>query len=491
LNRVGWVAPVVILAFAGVLRFWALGRPDSLVFDELYYVRDAISQLAHGFPTTWPNDDPSFTGDNSQSFNAAPNSIAHPPLGKWLIGVGVLLFGSDTGWGWRFAVAAAGVATVGMTMRLSHVLTRSMWVACLAGLLLAIDGVHVVLSRVALLDGLLTLFVVLGALCIAHDWRYMQRTLKTRLVRWWRPWMLAAAVAFGAATAVKWSGLYAFAAFLVATTLGDLVFRASREHRPWFGAGLQAFATACIALPVAFVTYLVSWLGWILAPGGQFRSPDTSWWESLWRWHAHSFSWHSTLDAAHPYEASALTWPLGLRPTAMYFSLDDTQAAAITPLPNVLVTWGGALALLLLVWVVLRSSWAALRARNTRPLMTSTVAVSTFVLTGYLSGWLPWVLTFSRSAVFQFYAVVLTPFAAIALALALTALAGVAGQQRLFGVAGLKLHGSAPAVHGRRLAVALYVGVAVLLSVMFWPLWIGMPVEFWFYQWHLWLPGWA
>ena len=45
LQRLRWIAPGAILALAALLRLWALGRPDSLVFDELYYVRDAVTQL--------------------------------------------------------------------------------------------------------------------------------------------------------------------------------------------------------------------------------------------------------------------------------------------------------------------------------------------------------------------------------------------------------------------------------------------------------------
>ncbi len=29
----------------GVLRFWRLDRPDRLVFDEIYYVKDAVAYL--------------------------------------------------------------------------------------------------------------------------------------------------------------------------------------------------------------------------------------------------------------------------------------------------------------------------------------------------------------------------------------------------------------------------------------------------------------
>nr|MBP6686185.1 phospholipid carrier-dependent glycosyltransferase [Leucobacter sp.] len=152
------VAVFAVLALAAILRFWALGRPDMLVFDELYYVRDAITQLAHGFTTSWLDDDPLM----GASYTSDPSFSVHPPLGKWIIALGLAVFGDSSGWGWRSAVALTGVATVGLTMLLAWRISRSSVVAILAGLFLAIDGVHVVLTRLGLLDGVLTFFVVLG-----------------------------------------------------------------------------------------------------------------------------------------------------------------------------------------------------------------------------------------------------------------------------------------------------------------------------------------
>ena len=35
----GWLAPLLVTVLAGILRFWNLGHPHSLVFDETYYER--------------------------------------------------------------------------------------------------------------------------------------------------------------------------------------------------------------------------------------------------------------------------------------------------------------------------------------------------------------------------------------------------------------------------------------------------------------------
>lgn len=547
-----WAAPTAVIAVAFALRFWALDRPGVLVFDELYYVRDAISQLAHGFPTVWPDDDPDMSGARAMAFTDDPSYAVHPPLGKWLIGLGVLLFGAGDGWGWRSAVALAGVATVAVTMLLGYRLSRSPVIAWTAGLLLAIDGVHVTLSRVALLDGFLAFFVVLGALFVWLDQERVARD-PSRQIAWRRPWLLAAGLAFGAATAVKWSGLYPLAFFLVLITVWDAAarFREARDlrgrthrgssdpvvahapqPRPLLGSALQAAATAAIALPAALLAYLASWTGWIAAPDGWGSAPGVPWPVALWRYHAEMLAWHGTLSAPHPYQAHPFTWPLALRPTAMYeIGWGPDQGCAwsacvsgITPLPNPIVTWAGVAALWALAWLALREARTARGAvsvpgtavagsaaagstaagstvaGSTAAARDPLIAASVFVIVGYLSGWLPWLLTFSRSAVFQFYAVVLAPFSALALALVLGMLCGIRVRGPILepapsmadaGVNPPAASDDADALQGRRAAVACFLSVAVVLALLFFPVWSGMPVAEWFWRAHMWLPGWS
>lgn len=497
LAHVRWVAVAAVLTLAALLRFWALGEPATLVFDELYYVRDAVSQLAHGVPTTWPDDDPDFGGERARSFGDQPGSVAHPPLGKWIIGLGILAFGPDSGWGWRAAVAVAGTLTVAVTMRLGWLLSRRFAVACLAGLVLAIDGVHVVLSRVALLDGLLTLAVTVAALCAWQD--HVAVSAAAARARpapppllWRRPWLLAAGLAFGCAAAVKWSGLFPLLAFLLLGVVRDVQLsrRAAGPHPVRRGLGKSLLAAA-IALPAAALASLASWTGWILAHLA--RDPGTPWPGALLRFHLDTLAWHGTLSAPHPYQSSPLTWPLGLRPTAMFLEhrpagpdcgWPDGCVAAISPIPNVLITWAGLVAVLLLCGVALHALWLLRRGRP-----APGAAVAAFVATGYLSGWLPWVAAVSRSAVFQFYAVVLTPFSALALALVLGALLGLR-RGSTAGLPPLALDPGHRAVLGRRIAVAIFLALALAVSALFFPVWSGMPIPEWFWRAHLWLPGW-
>lgn len=493
-----WLAPAGVLALAAALRFWSLGTPDTLVFDELYYVRDAISQLAHGFPTDWPDDNPDF---DPSAHTDEPAYVAHPPLGKWLIALGVMVFGPETGWGWRASTALAGVLTVALTMRLGWRLTGSLWVACVAGLVLAVDGVHVTLSRVSLLDAHLTLVVLLGVLLILRDHDATARQLVTRVrerseprgpgrdrgtwsarigpIRVWRPWLFAATGVFGLAAGIKWSGLYALAGFLLLVVAQDLIARRRlRARMPWLGTLLQSLV---LAVPLALMTiaaYLSTWAGWILTQGGWGRDSGP-WPITLVNLHMDLLAWHASLTAPHPFASHPLSWPFGIRPTGMFFADNgDGWVSAITPLPNALVTLGGVAAL---VWCLACLGWAMVRRPRAVAQSRLLLGLSVIVV-GYLSGWLPWVLTPSRSAVFQFYAVILTPFAALALAVAL---AWLADRLRM------PLPRLQPrAREGRRLAVWVFLGSAVILGLFFWPMWSGQPQPEWFWRVHLWLPSW-
>lgn len=528
-NEHRWVVPFAVMLLAAGIRFANIGYPsDSLIFDEVYYVKDAASQLIHGFPTEWPvGFEYRFGPEEIAQMSSDAANAVHPPLGKWLIGLGMLMFGIESSIGWRFAVALFGALTVGVLMMLTYRLTRSVWVASLAGFLLAIEGVSIVMSRVALLDGFLAFFALLGVLFMAfdHDW-VTQRWLRFVRVRahsstnWgpvlgWRPWLLAAAVAFGCASAVKWSGLYFFVTFIALTLIRDAVLRKRLAIRYWAMASLirQSLITALLTLPLALLTYIASWTGWIVTAGGYNRSwaidngvakswawlPD--WVPSLIYYHQDMYTWHSTLQAAHPYLAHPLTWPLALRPTSMLFESAllgedgcpyDQCAWAITPIPNVLIWWGGITAIVwLAVWMLRRGI-----ARRNRARLSPTVSVGAFTaqrfrpralvldrgalfaVAGFVAGYVPWLITFGRTAVFQFYTVAFGPYLALALALVIWRLL----------VTGERIGGDT--ARSRRWIVGGFLGATVLISAYFLPIWLGIQTSFTFWNLHMWLPSW-
>ena len=103
-------------------------------------------------------------------FTPDPAFVVHPPLGKWTIALGEYVFGA-TPFGWRFAVAVLGTLSILMVARITRRLTRSDLIGTLAGLLLAVEGMHLVMSRTGLLDMVLMFWVLaaFGLLLIDRD----------------------------------------------------------------------------------------------------------------------------------------------------------------------------------------------------------------------------------------------------------------------------------------------------------------------------------
>ena len=272
----GWLGPLLVTALAGVMRFWRLGQPHQLVFDETYYVKQAYSLLQVGYELSWPKEaDASFTAGTPDVYLADADYPVHPPVGKWVIAIGIRLFGVQSSFGWRFSVAVLGTLMVLMTARIGRRLTGSTLIGCTAGLLLAVDGLHLVLSRTSLLDLPLSFFVLAAFGCLLVD-RDAHRDLVIRgiggrLARL-RLWRLGAAVSLGLACGTKWSGIYVVALFCVMSVLWDASARAAAgQRRVPVRFLLDGAAAAAVMLPTVLAVYLASWAGWFASSDAHLR----------------------------------------------------------------------------------------------------------------------------------------------------------------------------------------------------------------------------
>ncbi|MCX6478292.1 MAG: hypothetical protein NT044_02700, partial [Micrococcales bacterium] len=130
-----------VMVIAALTRLWNLGYPAKLVFDETYYVKDALTLSAEGHEKSWPEGaDVAFHSGDVSGYLSDAAFVVHPPLGKWLIASGMWLAGSDQATGWRLSTAILGIATVALLMLVAFKLFRSVPLSILAGFILAVDG---------------------------------------------------------------------------------------------------------------------------------------------------------------------------------------------------------------------------------------------------------------------------------------------------------------------------------------------------------------
>ena len=482
-----WFAPLVVTTLAAVLRLTNLNHPHELAFDETYYVKDAWSLWVLGYEGTWGEgaDEQILRGDTG-ALSDEGSFVVHPPLGKWIIAIGMAVFGPGSSGGWRLSTAVLGTATVLVVYLAALVMTRSIPVATIASLLLAVDGLGIVMSRIALLDGILTFFLLLGFLFVLLDRRRSMPLLEHRdpnapdplwgRVLWRRPWVVAAGVALGAATAVKWSGLYALAGLGIYLVVTDALARrrAGVLFWPTDAAFRQGPISFLLLVPAALLTYLASWFDWLLTDGGYDRQSDPNPLVALWNYHQAMYGFHVNLSSGHPYASAAWEWPLLLRPTAVWVDSEDQSCwgtdhciAVISAIPNPLIWYAGVAAAVYLLYRLVRG----LIRRQPMPWTYG------IPLVGLAVTYVPWLLIPGRT-IFQFYTIAMMPFLVLAIALALRDLAG----------------GRRAPLHRRQAGertVMVFLVLVLVVSAFFYPIWTGMNVPYTFWLVHNWLPGWV
>ncbi|HEX6919080.1 MAG TPA: phospholipid carrier-dependent glycosyltransferase [Actinomycetes bacterium] len=443
----GWLGPLLVAAFAGVLRFWRLGTPKAFIFDETYYAKDAYALLKFGAEQDYVKgtdkakdlaNERILAGDFHDLFAGHPAYVVHPPGGKWVIGAGEWLFGMNP-FGWRFAVALTGTLAVLMTARIGRRLFRSTLLGCTAGLLLAVDGIAFVHSRTALLDPLLMFWALaaFGALLIDRDRARARLADRVGALDTFgpglglRPWRIAAGVFLGVACATKWSGLWFVVVFGLMTVLWDVgARRTAGVRRPFLGAlardAAPAFASVVL---VAAAVYLASWTGWFLAGDDAYNRywarehpgpalvPDALW--SLWHYHQDAWNFHKNLHSFHPYRSNPWGWLVLARPVSYYYEGPgmgemgchvDRCSQAVTALGTPAIWWASVLALPVLAFLwALRRDWRA-----------------GAILAGVVAGYVPWFF-FQDRTIYSFYAVAFVPYLALAVTMCLGLVLGPRG----------------------------------------------------------------
>lgn len=451
----GWAGPLLVTLFGGFLRFYRLSQPKAVVFDETYYVPDANSILHHGVELNHVKNvnqllvqgNPDiFVRTTTGCIGRAPcyvgELVAHPPLGKITMAVGQWMFGL-TPFGWRFMVAVAGTASILMTARIARRMTRSTMLGCVAGLLLALDGLELVLSRTAILD-IFVMFWVLaafGLLVIDRDQTRARLlaagqqagpydTTGPRLgIRWLR---VAAGVCLGAACASKWNGLYFLLAFAGLAIAWDLGARRAAGFRDWLAGGLRSDATwlpAWFALVPAII-YTASWSGWFATSDGYDRNwaaqhgnhtPILSTLDSWYQYNHWMLQFGLGLTASQNYRSNPLGWLILARPISFYWATPkgcgaSSCASEVLAIGTPAIWWAGTLALAFcLFWWLSAFVGDLVFHRTTRDWRAGAV------LLGVAAGWLPWIwyAWHDGRTEFYYYAVAFDPFLVIAITLCL------------------------------------------------------------------------
>jgi dolichyl-phosphate-mannose--protein O-mannosyl transferase len=502
-----WVVALWVVAIAAILRFVKLGFPPSLAFDEVYYVHEGQELLDHGVEWNYSYDDArNITADHGPSY------VVHPPLGKWLIGLGIWFSRtflndppvytsiSSGPIGWRLMPAVFGVLSVLILTRTARRMFRSTILGAAAGLLMALDGMHFVLSRTAILDIFVMFFVLAAFACLvidrdhrrahwlrelengrnpAHGGKDARLPLTWHTVPWWR---LAAGVLLGLGCGVKWSAIFFVPVFAALTYLWEANLRRTLGvPHPWRDALLDEGAWILTMTALVIPAYLATWTGWFasdtgwkrhyLADQGHHEWPILGALYNLLAYHREVLSFHTGLTSPHDYQSSPWQWLLLGRP--IYWDTEprcgaESCASEILLLGTPVLWWAFIPALVAMTWFgISRRDWRALA-----------------IGAGAAAGILPWFYydIADHRTMYYFYALPAEPFLVLAVAYVLGCL--IRGPA-VGSPGGGRFRLALAPDERRRYGIIAAAAFVVLVGICFWiyyPIYVGdsIPYEHWY-----------
>ncbi len=357
---------------------------NGMYFDELYHGRTAYEHL----------------------HNLAPYENSHPPLGKLIIMLGIAVFGM-TPFGWRVAGALIGVAMLPILYAFGKRMFKNSEYALLAAGLFAFDFMHFTQTRIATIDVYAVFFILL---MYYYMYQYIQMNFFVDgLKKTYKPLFLSG-LFFGIGAACKWTCIYAGAGLAV-LFFGSLVARyyeylrlktrGSPAHREQVACYWKNALTTCgmccvffIAIP--FAIYFLSYMPYYIyeegqSAGGAYGLVDAG--KTWWKYQEFMYSYHSGLDATHPYQSAWYTWPMTIRPMWYYFSSGANYISTLSASGNPAV-W----------WVCSIGTVALLCARITNRIKPDRALQ--ILCVGVLANYLPWVLVSRCTFIYHFFTTV-------------------------------------------------------------------------------------
>ena len=300
--------------------------PNDYNFDEMHYAIAAKALVPPHHNLNWE----------------------HPPLAKYLIGLGIRLAG-DRPIGWRLAsMLFGGIAVAGMyalALAIFRERRLAFWVAALT----LLNIMLFVLARTAMLEPFFFAFLVWGLACVCFAWDEGRPPAEVRR------WLLAAGALFGLSAACKWVGLVpllflvlAFATVRLLQRFGARLFHAPPETPdPWYSAQLWpnvrwTTMAGCVLLAAAL--YFATFLPYLWLPGEAGTLKD------IFVLQRDMVRMQSSISEQHHYASNWYQWALDWKPMWFYYRVQDGWFRGILLIGNPVVLFPGLAAAVFCVW---------------------------------------------------------------------------------------------------------------------------------------------
>jgi dolichyl-phosphate-mannose-protein mannosyltransferase len=431
-------------------------------FDEMYFVRTAQNYLRLEEPYEW----------------------VHPPLGKLIIALGILLFGMNP-FGWRILGVGAAAAMIPLIFLIAKRLFKSSAAGVIAAFLLTFEFMHFTVARLATTEVYLLLFSMAMFYFALEYFTAREEKREERKVgekKRAATWLFLSLICFGLDFAVKWTAIFGLLALLVLLIAANL-----RSKKPLWHDGRIVLAGLLISGAIYIATYLpymfcgaghglidlhqlplyFRYVKEYLATGTITVTPRNS--LTVFDLQLCMFGYHAGLKATHPYSSPWWSWPVMLKPLWLYSNSLNGSVSTIVMMGNPVIWWSAIPALIGIggVAVAARLKGSSDEAYRFVPL---------FILVPYLFQWLLYL--FIPRILFIYHFLANVPFTILAVTFWLHQ---PFEQRWTASRSGFLL----------RILVLAFLGAVAALFFIFYPVLSGYPVSYVYKEQLRWLAGWV
>lgn len=300
---------------------------NSTYFDEVYFVRTAY-EYANNMPAyEW----------------------VHPPLGKLIQSIPIRLLGMSP-FSYRLVGNIAGILLIVVMYAFGKALFKKRGYALLAALVMTLDGFHFAQTRIGTIDGQLALYILTSYYFM---YRYLLLSkkdgLKQKLI-----FLLLSGIMISMAIATKWTGLFAGLGLAI-LFFGGLWM--TYRKKKLINYDKKTIATIIGSCTVFFVVLPITiYLGcYFLFPNINIFYVDSM--KELVNVTNQVYTYHSTLDATHPFSSDWYSWPIMWKPVWFYSSeVERGIRSTISSVGNPIIWWTSILAIVANFYMALKKN---------------------------------------------------------------------------------------------------------------------------------------
>jgi dolichyl-phosphate-mannose-protein mannosyltransferase len=439
-----------------------------------------------------------------------PYEDTHPPLGKLLIALGILIFGMVP-FGWRFMGTFFGILMVPLMYAFGKQLFKKTEYAFFSAFLMAVDFMHFTQTRIATIDSYGVFFIILMTYFMYKYYKtsfYEMKFFRTLIP------LFLSGVCFGLGAASKWIAVYALAGLIIIgilslvkkwteyKTMNEMLESKELKNnmdewmrikaitdRFWVYFWMTLFLAVVVFFFIVPVSlYSLSFLPLWYAPeiGQNPHNPSFLGW--VFSTVGGMIDYHSR-EMEHSFASRWWEWPLMIRPMWYHVAegLPAGQTQRLFSFGNPAVWWFGSLiALVLTVMAIILFCWRFYTTMEKAPLsMGFGKVIFRFIKEGFEKGdaraiilialgsqYLPWVFS-PRTCTFIYHFFASVPFIIFCIVYVVRS-----AKERFIPFLKKKLKESAQyLIVGTNVLIYAYFLIALILFIMFYPIIAGVPFD--------------